>query len=108
MTTLERFNEACEIRAVPAIYALDDFRLRVTVKLARFCDWQAEVDALFAATPKERCKMLAERFLDPNTGERLFDAEGLYAAPARAVETLLRLYIAVNTATYKDPDEEEE
>ena len=108
MTTLEIFRELCEIRAVPAKLAIGDIRLRLVVKLARYDEWKDELEAMTIATEQERCEMLAGKFLDPNTGERLLSGDDIYTSPRRVVEALLRLYVDVNTGNYTDPDEEKD
>ena len=107
MTTFEKFMDACERRVFEAVAVVEGQRIRLNVKLSRWCDWESEVSALTAATPRERCDILAQKFLDPNSGELLFSGADLWGIPARDFEGLLRLFLEVNTNTYKDPEEAE-
>ena len=96
MSALERIRKADAALLLPMTLKLGDDEIPVQVRLLSI---EAMDDALAVIGGRDRKKivaLLAEQFIDPETGERVFAPEDIRQLTRKAFDRVLELFFTAN------------
>lgn len=100
-TVIAELEELAEIRVYQAVFRLDKkHSARLNVRLFSVAD----CEMILKRAAADPVKLMAESFLDPNTGEKVFTEKQLRKYPKLFLNKLLDFYFDVNFGKYTEDE----
>ena len=96
MGTLERIKAADAVRLVDMVLKLGADEIPVRVRLLSIDEFDQALEVVGSGNSKKVVAMLAEQFVDPETGSRLFAPDDLRRMTRTAFDRVLDLFIRAN------------
>ena len=101
MSVISELAELAELRVYQAVFKPDkSTSVRLNVRLFSV----EETETILKRAGADPVNLMAESFLDPNTGEKVFTREILNKYPKLLLNKLVDFYFDVNFGRYKEED----
>lgn len=101
MSTISELAELAELRVYQAVFTPDhNISVRLNVRLFSV----SETELILKRAAADPVNLMAESFLDPNTGEKIFTVQMLQNYPKLFLNKLVDFYFDVNFGRYKEEE----